>query len=296
MFFSFACVYYTLISVNGKCFRWFLEKNMAKTYYEILGVSQNADFSELKSAYYRCAKLCHPDRFGNSEAKKEEFQELVHAFDVLSDVARRHEYDLSLGVADAAAGARATSAGPAIMDRESDEVLEELVVGNDLPLGSTLATLLTDLAGTELFLLYREGKDHYMHRRFIQAEYCFSQAVRKSPNNIVFRARYARALCERGKYTAAMKQYRIALDIGRHRKPPLLLRRLTREFEVSMRRHLPVRFWFRQLFVKPQHGPIPDASEEMVNALNRAFARSLAESKPLTLEEREVRHLENKEP
>ena len=160
-------------------------KNMAKTYYEILGVSQNANFSELKSAYYRCAKLCHPDRYGNSEEKKAEFQELVHAFDVLSDAARRHDYDLTLGMADAAAGAKATSAGPSIMDKESDEVLEELVVGNDLPLGSTLATLLTDLAGTELFLLYREGKDHYMSRRFVQAEYCFSQAVRKSPNNIV---------------------------------------------------------------------------------------------------------------
>ena len=181
------------------------------------------------------------------------------------------------------------------MDRESDEVLEELVVGNDLPLGSTLATLLSDLTGTELFLLYREGKDHYMHRRFVQAEFCFSQAVRKSPNNIVFRARYARVLCDRGKYSAAMKQYRIALEIGRHRQPPLLLRRLTREFEVNMRRYLPVRFWFRKLFVKPQHAPIPDAADEMINALNRAFARSLTEARPLTLEEREVRQLDNRD-
>lgn len=270
------------------------EKNMAKTYYEILGVSQNANFSELKSAYYRCAKLCHPDRFGNSEEKKAEFQELVHAFDVLSDAARRHDYDLTLGMADATAGAKATSAGPSIMDKESDEVLEELVVGNNLPLGSTLATLLTDLSGTELFLLYREGKDHYMSRRFVQAEYCFSQAIRKSPNNIVFRVRYARVLCDRGKYSAAMKQYRIALKIGRLRQPPLLLRRVTREFEANMRRYQPMRFWFRKLFVKPQHTVIPDATEEMVEALNRAFARSLAENKPLPLEEREIRQLENK--
>lgn len=268
---------------------------MAKTYYEILGVPQNADFSELKSAYYRCAKLCHPDRFGNSEEKKAEFQELVHAFDVLSDASRRHDYDLSLGAADATAGARASSAGPLIMDRESDEVLEELVVGNNLPLGSTLATLLADLSGTELFLLYREGKDHYMNRRYVQAEYCFNQAIQKSPNNIVFRVRYARVLCDRGKYAAAMKQYRAALDIGRHRKPPLLLRRVTREFEQNMRRYLPVRFWFRKLLVKPQHAPIPDAADEMIDALNRAFARSLSESKPLSLEEKDIKQLENRQ-
>ena len=55
-----------------------------------------------------------------------------------------------------------------------------------------------------------------------------------------------------------------------------------------------MRFWFRKLFVKPQHTVIPDATEEMVEALNRAFARSLAENKPLPLEEREIRQLENK--
>ena len=279
--------------VNGKSFDDFFEIFMSETYYEILGVSQDADFSELKKAYYRCAKRCHPDLYENSEVKKAEFQELVQAFNVLSDAVSRHEYDLSLGKTDISAGIRITLSGPSIMDCESDEILEELVVGNDLPFGSTLATLMADLAGTELFLLYREGQDHVQNRRSAQAEHCFSRIVKQSPRNIVFRIRYARVLCDRGRFAAACRQYRAALEIGKRRQPPLLLRRINREYDALLRRNFPLRAWFRRLWSPPQYAPIPDAADEMIQALNRAFARSLAEQKTFPAEKKEPRQLDN---
>ena len=40
---------------------------MAKTYYQILDVDSRAGFAELKRAYFRQAKLCHPDLFRISQ-------------------------------------------------------------------------------------------------------------------------------------------------------------------------------------------------------------------------------------
>ena len=75
-----------------------------ENYYSILGVERNSNFQELKKAYYRKAKECHPDRFNNSPQKTEEFKVLVGAFDVLSDPAKRRRYDQRLFNDEAAAG------------------------------------------------------------------------------------------------------------------------------------------------------------------------------------------------
>ena len=61
---------------NGKHRNDILTK-MAKTYYQILNVDARAGFAELKRAYYRQAKRCHPDLFGNSPEKTREFQLLA---------------------------------------------------------------------------------------------------------------------------------------------------------------------------------------------------------------------------
>ena len=41
-------------------------------YYEILGITRECEFAALKKAYYRRARECHPDRFGNAPEKAEE--------------------------------------------------------------------------------------------------------------------------------------------------------------------------------------------------------------------------------
>lgn len=63
---------------------------MAKNYYEVLGISKNADKEEIKKAFRRLAHDYHPDKKGGNEAK---FKEASEAYAVLSDDKKRAEYD-----------------------------------------------------------------------------------------------------------------------------------------------------------------------------------------------------------
>ncbi|MFU8855378.1 MAG: molecular chaperone DnaJ [Deferrisomatales bacterium] len=67
---------------------------MADTdYYQILGVHRNASDAEIKKAFRQLALRWHPDRNpGNTEAEAR-FKEAAEAYEVLSDPARRTEYD-----------------------------------------------------------------------------------------------------------------------------------------------------------------------------------------------------------
>ena len=66
-----------------------------KDYYEILGVSRDADTSAIKSAYRKLARKYHPDVNKTKEAE-EKFKDINEAYEVLSDKAKRQRYD-SLG-------------------------------------------------------------------------------------------------------------------------------------------------------------------------------------------------------
>ncbi len=66
---------------------------MAAEYYDLLGVSQEADQKEIKSAYRKLALKYHPDRNpGDSEAE-EKFKEINEAYAVLGDEEKRAHYD-----------------------------------------------------------------------------------------------------------------------------------------------------------------------------------------------------------
>ncbi|MGL5682998.1 MAG: molecular chaperone DnaJ [Marinifilaceae bacterium] len=64
-----------------------------KDYYEVLGVSRNAEAAEIKKAYRQKAIQYHPDKNpGNAEAE-EMFKEAAEAYDVLSNEDKRRRYD-----------------------------------------------------------------------------------------------------------------------------------------------------------------------------------------------------------
>jgi len=66
---------------------------MAKDYYEILGVSENASADDIKKAYRKLAKKYHPDANpGNSQAE-ENFKNVSEAYEVLSKTEKRQQYD-----------------------------------------------------------------------------------------------------------------------------------------------------------------------------------------------------------
>lgn len=64
-----------------------------RDYYEVLGVSKDADDAALKKAYRVLAKKYHPDtNQGNPEAEAK-FKEATEAYGVLSDPEKRRQYD-----------------------------------------------------------------------------------------------------------------------------------------------------------------------------------------------------------
>ena len=67
---------------------------MAKRdYYEVLGISKDATDAEIKSAYRKKAKECHPDLHQHDKTAEERFTELNEANEVLSDPDKRARYD-----------------------------------------------------------------------------------------------------------------------------------------------------------------------------------------------------------
>ena len=64
----------------------------SKSYYDVLGVSKDADEKEIKSAFRKLAKQYHPDinKEPGAEAK---FKEIGEAYAVLGDAEKRKQYD-----------------------------------------------------------------------------------------------------------------------------------------------------------------------------------------------------------
>src|ERR1044072_7862095 len=69
---------------------------MAKSerdYYEILGVSKDADGEVIKKAYRKLAMQFHPDKNPGNDEAEEKFKEAAIAYEVLSDREKRARYD-----------------------------------------------------------------------------------------------------------------------------------------------------------------------------------------------------------
>ncbi|MGB3020916.1 MAG: molecular chaperone DnaJ [Methyloceanibacter sp.] len=64
-----------------------------RDYYEILGVPRAAADPEIKAAYRRLAKECHPDRCNGDTTSEGRFKEVNEAYEALKDPQRRAAYD-----------------------------------------------------------------------------------------------------------------------------------------------------------------------------------------------------------
>lgn len=64
-----------------------------RNYYQILDISKDASVDEIKKAYRRLARQFHPDVNPGSKEAEEKFKDINEAYDILSDVEKRLEYD-----------------------------------------------------------------------------------------------------------------------------------------------------------------------------------------------------------
>lgn len=64
-----------------------------RDYYEVLGVSKDADAKEIKKAYRKLAMKYHPDKNPGNKEAEEKFKEINEAYEVLSDEEKRSTYD-----------------------------------------------------------------------------------------------------------------------------------------------------------------------------------------------------------
>ena len=78
-------------SPGGKIERW-----GGQTYYEILGLTEEASLAEIKSAYHKLAMQFHPDHNAGDRAAEEKFKSITEAYSVVGKQEKRAEYDRSL--------------------------------------------------------------------------------------------------------------------------------------------------------------------------------------------------------
>ncbi len=64
-----------------------------RDYYEVLGVSKNADSKEIKKAYRKMAIKFHPDKNPDDKGAEDKFKEAAEAYEVLSHAEKKQRYD-----------------------------------------------------------------------------------------------------------------------------------------------------------------------------------------------------------
>lgn len=74
-----------------------IENNSDKeSYYNILGISPNSSYEEIKKAYRKLSLDNHPDRNNDNKEKCEKFKKITTAYKILNSESDRKEYDNTL--------------------------------------------------------------------------------------------------------------------------------------------------------------------------------------------------------
>jgi molecular chaperone DnaJ len=69
--------------------------SMPSDHYVVLGIARDADLSQIRRAYRKASKRCHPDAVGDG-SNPTRFIEVRNAYETLSDARKRNAYDAEL--------------------------------------------------------------------------------------------------------------------------------------------------------------------------------------------------------
>ncbi|MBC7796453.1 MAG: DnaJ domain-containing protein [Pyrinomonadaceae bacterium] len=165
----------------------------ATTFYEVLGVSPNAEASEIKQTYFQLAKQYHPDKFHQAETDLHQllqsaFPRISQAYENLKDAKSRELYDFKLKKIEAA--------------RNNAAANEQNATG-----------------------YFTQGVRAFESKDYQQAMSWFAQAVQLEPNDVRFRVAYGRALATNSKYRfQAQAEFQNAVNLdGNSIEPHLAL-------------------------------------------------------------------------
>jgi curved DNA-binding protein CbpA len=89
-------------------------------YYYLLGISPRASPDEVRKAYFKLVKIYHPDKNKSPEAT-EKMAEINLAYEILSNINKREEYDLENRI-----GADDTDESITVQYEEEEEIGQEL--------------------------------------------------------------------------------------------------------------------------------------------------------------------------
>jgi molecular chaperone DnaJ len=103
-----------------------------KDFYKILGVTKGVSDADLKKAYRKLAKANHPDLHPGDQAAESRFKDISEAYDVLSDVTERREYD---AVRAMGGGARFQAGGRGSQGGGFEDVFSNFFGGGGFPGG-----------------------------------------------------------------------------------------------------------------------------------------------------------------
>jgi DnaJ-class molecular chaperone len=67
-----------------------------RNFYDVLGISSNADDEEIKEAFQNLAKVFHPDLNLGDEVAERRFREICQAYGTLKDPRTRAAYEMGL--------------------------------------------------------------------------------------------------------------------------------------------------------------------------------------------------------
>lgn len=198
------------------------------THYDILGIGPGCDLEAIKRAFRLQALATHPDQHPDDPDADRKFIRVARAYETLSDVHKRAAYDFrTLRTRSRTADYGITiddvlrADHESILDNKADDALEEYIVGVNPPHDTTLMTFFRDLERTEIFILFRDGKEAYQRKHLERAESIFLRAVTHSPQNILYRHHLGLTYAARGKVRRAIREYKRAISIGLSRYPLL---------------------------------------------------------------------------